>query len=376
MIQNVFIIGLGNVGNELIKQICLFDIKDLGIHLNPTNIIGIANSKYYYFNHSGITFQPCDIGSPDFNAQNILIEKGVPYRNHNVFLEVIKSSGLEGDVVFIDATSDNDDMIKFHLNVITKTRNKIVTCNKNPLSLSSFNDFLRLTQERKRYGIKATLMAGSHALDQLREYYDTCEKVERIEGCFSGTLGYISTELESGKIFSEIIKSAYNLGYTEPNPLDDLNGLDVARKLLIIARSLNINSSLDDIRVNPIINGEKYINKGIDYFFDHVKDEDNRFRLLVASAKSKKMVLRYVASLDLTKGTPNMMVSLVQVDDKSSLGMLKGTANKIVIRTNHFTENNEYIIQAPGAGVAVTASGIRRDLLQMLQNRTCNSYFK
>lgn len=374
MVQNIFIIGLGNVGKELIRQVCSLDIRELGIHHNPTNIVGLANSEYYFFNYSGVNFPIKELNKPDFNVKKFIQNKGVKYQRHSELIEIIRKNGLEGNVIFVDATADKYKMIKFHVNVITNTENKIVTCNKNPSSLSSFDDFVNITKNRNRYGMRATLMAGSHAIDQLREFYDTCEEMKKIEGCFSGTLGYITSELDKGKKFSEIIKEAHEKGYTEPNPIDDLNGLDVARKLLIIARSLSLDVNMNDIELKPMINCDKYSNYTIDEFFEKVSEEDEKFLKLVSLSKKQNKAIRYTALLDLRKEKPRLKVGLSQVDKESHLGTLKGTANKIVMLTNNFTKNNEYIIQSPGAGTTITASGIRRDLLQMLQQRVYSSY--
>ncbi len=368
-IQNIFTLGVGNVGAELIKQVKKSDSVELGIHDNPTRIVGIANSQLFFFDPAGIKFNEA------MTPEAFLQTHGQVYNTNEEFIPLIQKHGLEGDVIFIDATASKE-ILPFHLKVITETKNKIVTANKNPLALCSLSDFKQLTLNRKRYGAQATVMGGAHVVEISQQFYDTCEGLKKIEGSLSGTLAYISAGLERGENFSTLVKTAYQRGYMEPNPLDDLNGLDVARKLLIIGRSLNLQVSLSDINIRPFIDTQKYHYdpNDLESLFKELENEDSYFQEFVTEAHKNNTALRYVARLDLTQSKPELSVGLIALPLNSPIGILKGTANKVVIESENFPEGSEYIVQAPGAGSAITASGIRRDLLQMLPQRVCGSY--
>lgn len=388
-LQNVFIIGAtGNVGSELIRQILLHDSPKTGKHRNPTNIVGIANKAGYGFNTGGVCIQnispETEILKNSKEFKDFLISEFnkdfTEYSNEKLegLLKVIEREGLEGDVVFIDATDGKDDLTKFHQKVINDTNNNIVTANKNPLVDCTPKEFELLIRYRDRYGMRAAVMGGAHTVNQLIDFYDTSEHITCITGCFSGTLGYLCSELEKNKKpFSEIVKDAVNMKFTEPNPIDDLNGRDVARKLVIIARSLNYLVNLEDVKLEGFIDTKKYLDYSINDLLNKISEEDESISKKFREAKEKGQTLRYIASLEITDRPPkppNLKVGLESISKDSILGSLKGSANKISIRTTIFSEGKEYIIQSPGAGIDVTATGIRRDLLRMLKGRKCGNY--
>jgi homoserine dehydrogenase len=384
-IQNVFIIGAtGNIGSELVRQILEKDSPQLGEHKNPTRIVGVANSKGYLFNPGGITMLH-DIPESQLNQDNFktylkdLLEPEILRKENGLsdLLTETNKAGMDGELIFVDTTDGNEELFKFHRQVITNSNDNIVTANKNPLALYDPESFKELTQFRERYGMRSTVMAGAHTVNLLFDFYDISEHVVRIEGCFSGSLGYICSELEKDKpeTFSEIVKKAHQLKYTEPNPLDDLSGLDVARKLTIIARCLNKPINLkDDIELKGFIDTDKYKNKSKEDFLLAIQDENDEVAKKFSDAKKANRTLRYIASLEVEGETSKLKVGLTEVASDSVLGSLKGTANKISIETKVFTKGKEYIIQSPGAGIEITATGIRRDLLSMLKDRKSGTY--
>ena len=241
MIQNLFILGAtGKVGSTLVRQIFEKDDIDSNIHANPTRIVGLASSKEYVFMPDGISRQQ----AYDFTERRSAIT--LEYENLNQLLNIVNDgNGYDHKMlVFIDVTAVNEPMVEFHLDVIRKTHYALVTANKNPIALSDYDTFRTLTKKLDRYGYRCSVMAGAEAVTFLRDLKDVNDQPKSIQGCFSGTLGYIASELEKGRKFSEIILEARNKGYTEPDPRDDLNGLDVAGKdALAIASS---GRTLDD----------------------------------------------------------------------------------------------------------------------------------
>ena len=257
MKQRLFILGAsGNVGRELIHQVATMDLA--GKHLNPTQIVGVANTQYYHFDSRGIDMPWLEkMANARHTAQALLQEKNI-YTNLADLLNLVKADGMDGEVIFVDVTAGQDHLFAFHQQVITQSNNGLVTANKNPISLYSMDDFQVLTKYHHRYDTNTTVMGGAGAVNFINDRYEIKDKIYKIEGCFSGTLGFIISELEQeNKSFSQIVRQAKDEGYTEPNPWDDLNGLDVARKLLILARYAGYQVHMEDIQIKPLIH-EKY----------------------------------------------------------------------------------------------------------------------
>ncbi|MBP9779077.1 hypothetical protein KBD33_00470 [Candidatus Gracilibacteria bacterium] len=389
--QNIFILGsTGKVGTELIDQVQRYDMSNKG-HLNPTRIVGVADSQSYILSTSGLEPEslyalkpsadprPNYIPDPDdsnnqyiindkknkFNRENI-----VSYSHHDQILEAVKRCGLEGEIIFVDVTSEGPKMLDFHQKVIKESVNKLVTANKKPL-VGSMESFQTIASNPSRYLYNTSVMAGAAAVPYLQEVHGLSETVLSIQGTFSGTLAYVCSELEKGeKKFSTIVQEAKNAGYTEPHAFDDLSGEDVKRKLMILLRSAGISVEEEQISLEGMISHEKYGSLGADDFLDAITAEDSYFAEKIKIESEKGNVPRYVASYQLVKGMPDMKVGLQFVPRESELGILKGTANKILIRTSQRTpgEYNPHTIQSPGAGIIKTAASVRSDLLHLLNN--------
>lgn len=366
MIQDIFIIGAtGKVGKTLVRQIFENADTEARFHPNPTRVIGLASSKNYIFSQKGLS------KSMSYEFAEKRLPDSRPYNNLNELLKIASGNRQENDstLAFVDVTALNKPMIDFHLKIINETPFGIVTANKNPIALSDYDVFVKLTKKPRRYGYRCSVMAGAEAVSMLRDLKDVNDVPKTIQGCFSGTLGFITSELEKGRKFSDIIKDAKEKGYTEPDPRDDLNGLDVARKLIVLARTVGFPIGLENIELKPFIPEKYFSEQDIDSFLESTKELDDEFEQKVLDAKSKNKVLRYVANLDATKEIPKLDVSLKEIPLDSPLGSLKGTLNKIVIISNAYPEESPYSVEAPGAGLQVTAQNIRRDLLYLLKGR-------
>ena len=236
----------------------------------------------------------------------------------------------------------------------------VVLANKKPLAVSqlAFDELMATARERGlslRY--EATAGAGLPVLDTLAKLQEAGDRVETILGAFSGTLGFIMSALEEGKRFSDAVREAWKLGYTEPDPRDDLSGTDVARKALILARTLGRRLELSDIAL------ESLFTAAVDdaepaRFVDNLKALDDVFADRVARAKREDKVLRYVAKI----APRSIRVGIEAVPHASPLGRLKGTDNTIVIQSKRY-HNNPLVVTGPGAGAAVTAAGVLNDIV-------------
>lgn len=359
MYQNIFILGAtGKVGSTLLRQVFDMGDTDPRLHANPTRIVGLASSSSVVFSKKGIGRKAA--------FEFVRNKKGATYKDLNGLLTLAKNSD---DLVFVDVTALNEPMIAFHKNVIGKTPHSIVTANKNPIAYSDYKTFTFLTREPRRYGYRCSVMAGADAVPFLRDLRDVRDRPVHIEGCFSGTLGYISSMLEKDIPFSNVLARALRNGYTEPDPRDDLSGFDVARKLVVLARSAGVPVALKDVRVQPFIPRRYFRKESVDTFMRRAKELDRHFAQEIRKARKHGSVLRYVATMRMKGNTPDLSVGLQEVAANSQLGTLQGTLNKILVVSKIYGKENPYSVQGPGAGLEVTAQNIRRDLLYLIERR-------
>lgn len=365
MIQRLFVVGAtGNVGRELIKKVITYDNAEH--HKNPSKIVGIANSTHYEFRPEGVSIEDLKKISLSQERAKEVLEQKIPYKELGMLLDQVLSAGMDGEIIFVDVTAGREELLKFHKKVITQSNNSLVTANKNPISLYGMEDFKILTQYHRRYDTNTTVMGGGGALSFVCERYEIRDFIRKIEGCFSGTLGYILSELQKEeKTFSEIVRTAKDDGYTEPNPWDDLNGLDVARKLLILARYSGLEIDITDIQVEPLID-KKYGELSGEAFLESLKEENNRFRELVQEAKGNNCVLCYVASLDTRDNNIEISVKLKCCPKDSDFGSLTGTANLVIIETDTLQAPVPHVIKSRGAGLGVTADAVRTGISKMV----------
>lgn len=363
--QNVFIIGAtGWVWGKVIEQINQCDLWD-GDHLHPTRILWVANSKKILLADpnsmlQGLSWEQSEDIKKDIDRMGVTIREG--------YWSILNSLKLlwlrESDIVFIDTTADaSKENLEFHKEVIGRW-GLIVTANKNPIALSTMEEFRYLTRDRRRYAYRASVMAGGPAVKEIAWAYDTKNTVHSIEWCFSGTLAYICSELEKEKKFSQIVKEAHSRKYTEPNPWDDLSGFDVAKKILILARTAGYGVSMEDIQITPFI-PEKYSSYSWKSFFESIAELDSNFSDRITRLKQEGKTLRYIASMKVENKVASIKVWPEEVSLESPLGSLTGTDNKVVMETDCFTSE----CARPWAGIDNTANSIRVDLASLLKER-------
>ena len=194
------------------------------------------------------------------------------------------------------------------------------------------------------------------ALDRL---VSSGDEIERIAGSFSGTLGFLMTGLEQGRSYSETVQEAYRLGYTEPDPRDDLGGVDVARKALILARGIGWRIEMAQVQVSGLF-PERLAGLGVDDFLSALPSLDEEYRQQVARAASEGKVLRYAATL----ADGACSVGLTAVAKDSPLGRLTGTDNLVEFYSRWYSPN-PLVIQGRGAGVEATAAGVLSDIVEL-----------
>lgn len=238
----------------------------------------------------------------------------------------------------------------------------LVLANKRPLS-GRREEAARIervvSDHSRRLRYEATVGAGLPILDTYRKLVESGDRVLKIEGCLSGTLGFLLTEIETGHRFSTSLRRAIERGYTEPDPREDLSGADVARKALILGRLLGFRGEPEEVVVQslvPAAAGELPLNR----FLGRLEDFDPEWEERLARARARHRALRYVASV--TRRT--IRVGLREVGSESAFAGLRGSDNQVAFTTMRY-RTNPLVIQGPGAGLAVTAAGIFNDVAEL-----------
>jgi homoserine dehydrogenase len=210
------------------------------------------------------------------------------------------------------------------------------------------------------YQYEATFGAGLPLLSTLQDMIQTGDRILRIQGCLSGTLGLICTRIDEGVPFSDALGEAVSLGYTEPDPREDLSGRDVARKCLIIARAVGFPLEMDDIRLKPVIPARCFGSGDVQNFLGRLSQVDPEIRAQAEQARADNCVLRYMVDIH-----PEVSeVGLQPVPRDSPIGRLAGPDNILVFQTQRYFDH-PLVIQGPGAGASVTAAGVLSDILKI-----------
>lgn len=239
----------------------------------------------------------------------------------------------------------------------------IVTPNKKANSAPM--DFYRALRDARRVGgthylYEATVGAGLPVIQTLRDLRETGDDVTSIEGIFSGTLAYLFNVYDGSREFSEIVVDAKQRGYTEPDPRDDLSGMDVARKLIILGREMGLTLEMSDVKVESLV--PSGLEQGsIDQFLGRLPQHDAAMKARFEAARARGKVLRYVGRLT---AAGEATVGVVELDAKHAFANIALTDNVVRFATARYN-SNPLIVQGPGAGPEVTAGGIFADLLRL-----------
>ena len=264
-----------------------------------------------------------------------------------------------GDPILVDVTADESTPL---IRQALGAGMDVVLANKRPISgPRAESEALAALAESagRRLLTEATVGAGLPIFDTHRKLVESGDRVLKIEGCLSGTLGFVLTEVEKGRSFSAALGRAMELGYTEPDPRDDLSGVDVGRKALILGRLLAFSGEPADVAVESLVpTAMKALPR--EAFLAHLPDVDADWSRRAADAKAKGATLRYVATV--TKD--RISVGLKVVDRSSPFYGLKGTDNQVAFTTSRYRKN-PLVITGPGAGPAVTAAGVLNDMLRV-----------
>ena len=354
---NLVIFGKGTVGATLIDQVIAAHDNILHRKNISLRIVAIANSQQLLTNAKGI-------GS---HWRSAFDKEAVPY-SFDTLQAFVDKHHLE-NLIAVDVTASKT-FVDNYIPLI-KSGYDLVSANKiaNTISFDFYQELRKtLKQHQKTYLYETNVGAGLPLIDTIRLLHHSGENITRIKGIFSGTLSYLfNTFSAENKPFSEVLLHAINSGYTEPDPREDLCGNDVGRKLLILARELDLGNEFTDVKIQNLI--PEHLREGSVQDFLQRLDEFNAPYQQIKEAQAPDHVLRYVGDLhgDLASTeTVQLDVSLISVPRNSALGQVKGADSIFEIYTESYGDN-PIVIQGAGAGASVTARGVFGDILRLAE---------
>lgn len=348
---SLLILGKGTVGAQLLAQIDAQRAALEADHDVALRVVGLVDSHGSVFSEGGLDVakwsEALDSHRTGEDARTLLDRlRGLPVP---ILVDCTAADGMEA--LYLDA---------FERGV------HVVAANKKPLTIEQSAQKALMAAAREHhsaYHYETTVGASLPVIDTLKNLVRTGDHVRLVEGSFSGTLGYLTNELMAGVRLSDAVRTAKRLGYTEPNPQDDLSGMDVVRKGLILARELGLDLELDDVEVEPLV----AVDAGsIDDFFTALEANDDAFAEKIATLIQQGRTLRYLARIDPSGATPAVRVGPVDVPADHPATHLKGSEAFVAFTTERYRDR-PLLVQGSGAGGAVTAAGVLADVLRIAQ---------
>lgn len=356
---DVVILGYGRIGRELAGQ--LGAVAGRGPH--GVRVVAAIDSSGYTFDPRGLSARRIAALTRSKEAGISLadVPQGVRSCAQEALAEMARHALSRP--ILVDVTAGDTSAV---LEAALHGGMDLVLANKRPLASPRGADggLARSAASRGRRVLhEATVGAGLPIIDTILKLQESGDEVLTIEGCPSGTLGYLFGELGRGTPFSVALRAAMALGYAEPDPREDLSGMDVARKALILGRLLGFDGELDAVEVESLV-PEGFLGVSTAEFLDRLEELDLLWAERVERARAAGTVLRYRA----TVSAGAVHVGLVGTNLGSSLATLTGTDNQFAITTRRY-RGNPIVITGPGAGVAVTAAGVLNDVLKLAGSR-------
>lgn len=350
---NLFIVGIGTVGGNLLEQIkqqqnTLKEQNKLRI-----NIVGIANGRKALFTREGISLD---------NYYENLMENGIQSSPERIRDEILKMNIFNS--VFVDCTA-SPNIAKLYGELMAKNIS-VVTANKIAAS-SEYENYHQLKETARKAGVKflfeTNVGAGLPIINTMNSLINSGDKIVKLEAVLSGTLNFIFNTLSKEIPFSKAIRMAVDAQFAEPDPRIDLSGLDVTRKLVILSREAGAHVNQSDVKKNLFI-PQKYFDGTLDEFWQSIHEMDADFETRRQKLEKEGKKLRFVASFD----NGNCEVGLREVEQGHPFYDLEGSNNIIMITTERY---NEYpmVIKGYGAGAGVTAAGVFSDIISIANIR-------
>jgi bifunctional aspartokinase / homoserine dehydrogenase 1 len=360
---NVVLLGVGAIGRELLRQLA----TNHRTSVSSIRVCGLIDRSGFIFEPAGLSWRRVmELRAHKTSGQSLATAEGGQASSPAEAVEAItrKTSGLaRANRVLVDATAAETLPL---LETALARGCDLVLANKLPLAgAQDVHDRLHglATARRRRILHEATVGAGLPVIDTLQKLVDAGDRVLAIDGCPSGTLGFLFGELGKGRKFSSALHDAVAAGFTEPDPRTDLSGIDVARKALILARLLGFRGDLDDVAVESLVPKE-LSDLATDAFLARTTELDDAWDANVRAARAQGCVLRYRARVT----RRSISIGLAHVAAGDPLSNLSGTDNQFAFTTSRY-RTQPLVITGPGAGPAVTAAGVYNDLLSLASTR-------
>ncbi len=346
---HLFIVGVGNVGRRLLDQIrqqqeYLYENLLLNI-----KVVGLSNSKKMIFEENGIELD--NWHSALDNGAKIVPER---------WFETVKELNLQNSV-FVDITANAE--VADTYNQYLRESIAVVACNKIACSaqLSKYKELKKLS---KKYNVpflfETNVGAGLPVINTLNNLINSGDKIISIEAVLSGSLNFVFNNFSLKRPFFDVVRQAQEEGYTEPDPRIDLSGVDVARKILILARESGNELDLEDIENISFLPKSSLEANTISDFYETLKNEASHFDALFEKAQKNDCRLKYVATFSGGKAK----VALQEVNREHPFYNLDGKDNIVLFYTSRYTDQ-PLIVKGAGAGAEVTASGLFGDIISL-----------
>ncbi|MDD3721540.1 MAG: bifunctional aspartate kinase/homoserine dehydrogenase I [Lutibacter sp.] len=349
---NLFVVGVGNVGQKLLAQIKNQQVYLLEHLKLQVRVIALTNSKKMLFNEDGINLETWKVQLE--KAENL---------NMDAFRDRITDLNYRNSI-FVDNTAE-ESVANLYASYL-KESVAVVTCNKIACS-SNYANYVNLKNLSRKYSapflFETNVGAGLPIIDTLKNLIASGDKVTQIQAVLSGSLNFIFNNFNEQTSFYEVVQQAGIEGYTEPDPRIDLSGVDVARKILILARESGTKLELSDIENDSFLPKSSLEAKSVPDFMETLKAEANHFDQLRKNADTKNCRLKYVAEFNNGKAK----VGLKEIPTTHPFYDLAGKDNIVLFFTNRYSEQ-PLIIKGAGAGADVTASGLFADIIRIGNN--------
>ena len=347
---NLFIVGVGLIGSTLLEQVRSQSAYLSEEKLLKLNIVGLSNTKKMLLEPDGV---PYDQWREELDAHGV--KTSIP-----AFVQRIIELNLPNSV-FVDCTSDKD--IVKHYETLLDASISVVTPNKVANS-GRYSEYQRLQRTALQRGVKflyeTNVGAGLPIINTIQGLMASGDKFIKIEAILSGTLSYIFNTFGPHVSFANVVREAKAMGYTEPDPRDDLSGTDVARKILILAREVGVPMEPEEVTIAQLLPDNCLQAPTVEAFFAELESSNDYFENLLNEAQAKNGVLRYIATLENNRAT----VELRAVDPKHPFYNLSGSDNIVSFTTDRY-KDHPLVVKGPGAGAEVTASGVFADIMSI-----------
>lgn len=346
---HLFLVGVGKVGKTLLSQISEHNQTLRKGNNLEIKVVGIANSKKALIKTDGIDLQAWESALKG-SDEEMSLDKYVAF---------VRGLNLPNSI-FVDCTA-SDDVSKCY-ETLLRSNISVITPNKRANS-ASLENYQKLQSAAKASNVKfyyeTNVGAGLPVISTLNDLIASGDEVIRIEAVLSGTLSFIFNTFAPGKTFSEVVEQAREKGYTEPDPRDDLSGLDVARKLMILAREIGLEVEESDVSVQNLVPEICRGAKTVEEFLQTLKKADAEFESLQTNANNQGKRLRYLGMIE----NKTAKVCLTAVDKNHPFYDLSGSDNIISFVTKRYNDR-PLVVKGPGAGTEVTAAGVFADIIR------------